>query len=87
MSNLLGALSSAMPLIRWGGGRLLEKARPFASKAMNWLIPKFGGDVNTGVGRSVKDWFLGKLDNTFGGIMDWADSYVAKNKTPIVAKT
>lgn len=58
MSFLLGALSSAMPLIRFAGGSLLNKARGWVSKGLGWLANKLGGSVESGLGKTVHDWAL-----------------------------
>lgn len=87
MSFLAGALGAAMPLLKWGGGYLLGKAKTGVDKLMNWAIPRLGGVADQGFGKSVKDWVMSKMDQSFGGMMDYANSYLMKNKVPIIAKT
>ena len=76
-----------MPLLKWGGGYLLGRAKSGMGSLMNWMIPRLGGVTDQGFGKSVKDWVLSKMDQSFGGAMDYATSYLMKNKVPIVAKT
>jgi len=87
MSFLLGALGAAEPLLRYGGGHILSKGSSWLSKGLDWVIPRLGGTLDAGVGKTVKDWALKKYDESFGGMMDYATSYNMKKKIPIVAKT
>ena len=88
MSFLLNALGAvAKPLLSWGGGHLMNMAKPILGKIGGWVGGLFGGKKKgAGVARTAMDSIAHKAINaTFDGVKKFAKSDWVKSKMPTLA--
>lgn len=85
MSFLSALGAAATPLLQWGGGKLLDKVKPWWNKATTWFSNFLGGD-KTGLGKNVGAHLIEKgLNATLGGLQKFGIADQLQRKMPIQA--